>query len=637
MESTKLVRRGFLAALIALAVLSSAYVEARGGIGGQASASSHETDVLSSRAMEAAMGSTSLVERLEARMGDGFGGAWFEDSTAQLHVGVTSEASREAAEAVAAEVGLASNVTETPVRSTRAELGAAQDELSHRLADLFARGQVVTSIAPDENAVVVELASTVPAAEREALEDEAASADFNVSISTEPDPRLSYTKAVGQCRKFEPDKAFCDSEYVAGVSIESTNKEVCTGGPAVRLQDHSTKAKETLTYILTAGHCIDSEMGGGLGTDWFAFNKEGKAIEVGEAVEFLNAETDVGVIKVNSEVTPGWLSKGFTPLVPTVATWDTTSESNPFEVHGQKKPTKGTESCLSGQTSGTNCGEIVNESTEIEFEPKVITKNLVEVKMTKMEPGDSGGPWFSISTPTEAEGTAVGWRNSNNYALFHSLATSFSKLSTKLELLTKENKVRHPRVKAGKYPVTTHGGLSGGAEKFVIEGGAVECKKTSHHSVISEETSTWTDTPKFENCTMFGFEGATVNMEGCYFENHAVGRTSADNYKAEVDVVCPEGKSIKMAAGTCKAEIKGQTGLETMDLIDDTSASPKKDITLRPTVGGIAYTVTEDGCVCKFNGTGNKTGGEYLSTENITVTGQSTTTPSEKIDIEVAG
>jgi hypothetical protein len=74
-----------------------------------------------------------------------------------------------------------------------------------------------------------------------------------------------------------------------------------------------------------------------------------------------------------------------------------------------------------------------------------------------------------------------------------------------------------------------------------------------------------------------------------------------------------------------------------VDLVDDTTASPKKDITMRPTLTGISYTVTEDGASCPFKGTGEKTSGEYTSAEGVTLAGQSPTEPALKIDIEVTG
>ncbi len=79
-----------------------------------------------------------------------------------LHVGVTSPASRRHAEAVAAHAGLSGNVIATPVPSTLAELEAAQERWGHFLSDLFARAEVGTGFRRSDNAVAVELGSSVP-------------------------------------------------------------------------------------------------------------------------------------------------------------------------------------------------------------------------------------------------------------------------------------------------------------------------------------------------------------------------------------------------------------------------------------------------------------------------------------------
>jgi len=51
-------------------------------------------------------------------------------------------------------------------------------------------------------------------------------------------------------------------------------------------------------------------------------------------------------------------------------------------------------------------------------------------------------------------------------------------------------------------------------------------------------------------------------------------------------------------------EIKEQKGLTTVKSTNLANGG----ITLEPEVGGIAYTVTNDGFGCPFSGTGNKTG-----------------------------
>jgi hypothetical protein len=98
--------------------------------------------------VQAKVANASLPGRLEGAMGDGYAGAWFENGLAQLYVGMTSRAGQAAAEAVVAQAGLAGVVTIVPVRSTMAQLFAAQNQWNGKLADLVARGAVQTGIQP---------------------------------------------------------------------------------------------------------------------------------------------------------------------------------------------------------------------------------------------------------------------------------------------------------------------------------------------------------------------------------------------------------------------------------------------------------------------------------------------------------
>lgn len=197
-----------------------------------------------------------------------------------------------------------------------------------------------------------------------------------------------------------------------------------------------------------------------------------------------------------------------------------------------------------------------------------------------------------------------------------------------------------PEFNAESYPVTIHGTGANIGEKFTTEAGAVECEVSHYHGEISAHyhstfPSTATVHPTYTGCKAFGFLSATVTTTGCDYVFHVTEKVIADYYRAHVTIECEVGKSIKITASTCAAEVKPQS-LTTVDITNDTAATPKKDITVKPTVTGIKYTVTSDGFLCPFGGTGEKAGGEYSTAENgrITITGLRGT---ESIGIEVAG
>jgi hypothetical protein len=191
-----------------------------------------------------------------------------------------------------------------------------------------------------------------------------------------------------------------------------------------------------------------------------------------------------------------------------------------------------------------------------------------------------------------------------------------------------------PSFKAGLYPATIHGSSAKGTEAITTEGGKVECA-VSYHAELKEASTTLTLGPTYSGCEAFGFIGIPVSAEGCAYLLHVSGQSAEDKYKATFDVSCPAGKSIKIEAGSCKVEIKAQSGLASVAITDDTEATPKRDITFDPEVANLAYTVTQDGFLCPFNGTGSKTGGTFTASSPTTLTGQSPSNPETKIGVEV--
>lgn len=182
------------------------------------------------------------------------------------------------------------------------------------------------------------------------------------------------------------------------------------------------------------------------------------------------------------------------------------------------------------------------------------------------------------------------------------------------------------------YPVTVHGSEPHGNTTIITEAGTWTCDHTVHGE-LSQASQTLTLKPTFTNCTWNGFPGS-VAVEGCDYLYHVTTRVAADKYRAHMDIVCPEGKSIKVTAATCKFEIPGQTGLTTVDF-DDMTTSPQSlnDLTITDTAAGTTYKVTQDGFGCPFSGTGHKTGAEFISHQPLTLKGFIPGGPQQAIHI----
>ena len=203
-----------------------------------------------------------------------------------------------------------------------------------------------------------------------------------------------------------------------------------------------------------------------------------------------------------------------------------------------------------------------------------------------------------------------------------------------------------PLLEASKYWATIEATGENVGENFHTEAGAITCKVSHYTATLSAASSTLTVHPTYTECQAFGLFTATVNTEECNYVFHATEKVSADNYRAHVDVVCPAGQSIKWSATPCKWEYKAQTGLTTVDIVDNTGLSPN-DISIQPTLlaekaenrngknGPLAYTVTADGFGCPLNGTGAKTGAEYSSTSGITAI--ATAPAGTQVSLKVTG
>jgi hypothetical protein len=163
--------------------------------------------------------------------------------------------------------------------------------------------------------------------------------------------------------------------------------------------------------------------------------------------------------------------------------------------------------------------------------------------------------------------------------------------------LTASAAIAIPQFTASSYPAQT---TATGIAFLNTEAGWTECDVHVLGHSISASSSTHTLTKTYSNCVAFGFLNATVNTEGCAYVLHATEQVSGGVYNHHVDVVCPAGKSIKIEASTCKAEVKAQNNRTTV-----TTTNSGGSVTVQPNVK-LDMVVTQDGFGCPFGGTGTK-------------------------------
>lgn len=170
------------------------------------------------------------------------------------------------------------------------------------------------------------------------------------------------------------------------------------------------------------------------------------------------------------------------------------------------------------------------------------------------------------------------------------------------------------------HPVTLTGSKLG--EKghvFTVEGGtkSIACETATFSVELVDPSKTLQVSPTYGGCTGFGFS-ATVKMEGCAFVVDADEETAAFEFKGTADVVCPEGKKIKMNAGTCEVQIGAQTNRSKVEYDDNEEASPP-DFQLTVDLKELSYTKV-DGFLCPLFGSGAGSDGTYAGDSLVEAT-----------------
>lgn len=135
-----------------------------------------------------------------------------------------------------------------------------------------------------------------------------------------------------------------------------------------------------------------------------------------------------------------------------------------------------------------------------------------------------------------------------------------------------------------------------GEQIFTTKEGTVTCKKATFTGTSSVTTTAVQDlAPKYEECTAFGFIGASVTAEGgCVYRFTLVEGSSPPTAKVNV---CPTGGQVKVVGGFCTMTIgnSGNTSLSHI-VFSNEGSKTTRDIKANVTVEGVTYTAGS-GCV----------------------------------------
>ena len=147
------------------------------------------------------------------------------------------------------------------------------------------------------------------------------------------------------------------------------------------------------------------------------------------------------------------------------------------------------------------------------------------------------------------------------------------------------------------------------AHLFTIEAGLkVQCKKAQFEGTMTKTAQKTVEvTPKYSECTAFGFE-ATVNMGSCKYKFQEP--FASGPFKGETSILCKAGEPAKVTAGTCEVQF-GEQGPKKTITYENQATSPAT-VRVEVVLEKLKYNKTKDGIFCPLNGTGEKEDGTYF-------------------------
>jgi hypothetical protein len=170
--------------------------------------------------------------------------------------------------------------------------------------------------------------------------------------------------------------------------------------------------------------------------------------------------------------------------------------------------------------------------------------------------------------------------------------------------------------------VNVHGTGENIGERFTIDGVSTECKTSHFTGTITNVSSTVTLNPTYTGCTLAG-TGITIHVKpnGCAF-HYTLTDVNVTTYRAHTKLTCPTATPIQVeGTGTSCEYTLGPNGNENLTTVSLTKDA--LDVTMKPEITGLTATVTKDGFLCPYSGTGVKTGGTYTATGYMTLTASS--------------
>lgn len=339
-----------------------------------------------------------VVQSLEEALGDEYAGVSFDDSIGAFVVPVLPGADRAEVAVEMGQMGIKNDYRVAFARSSWAELEAAQDQLDNALRPFIESGMARTSLDPEANAVMVDIAGDADQGEVKEIRRLAIHPGVSVRLSEGAQDRFQ-TGALGCTPQWI--ERYCGTPLRGGVGLNIHNdavRECSVGFPA--------RGNDGKPYILTAGHC--AAFANSSVKHWDSADEFIDILHqsLSETLEHLHY---IGELKQYSFPTHDWAKIEASEPYWNVSPWPTRvvkwGENQPtiinenYPIDGEASTYKGQIVCHSGVSSGTSCGVVaaVHVTETVVAHVAGLVYDLNQVLGGCAEGGDSGGPVFADS------------------------------------------------------------------------------------------------------------------------------------------------------------------------------------------------------------------------------------------------
>jgi hypothetical protein len=320
-----------------------------------------------------------LDDELSNLLGSQYAGIWFDaEDGGRVKVGIAPGAAAQAAsvQRIVYSYGLTAMTDLVSVRYTEGELQDMQESARRSLDEMIDSGHASTAYNTKSNAVVITAPVRLPSSEETRIQSLARNAWVRVR-------RVNAPALVGQYDTC--NITFCNPPMRGGRGISIGKSGNCTAGFVAQ-----SRTVFDDWWMLTAGHCVFFG-----GTTWNAQNESGVWSQLGNSAFFSFAGGpgyDAGIIHLN------WNSVWMTP--PPIAALIVKASANTtydptYAIHTTAFSSVGQMICRTGQTTGTECGEVTDLGADFTA-GGFTTHNLGEVDVCGSQGGDSGGPMYKI-------------------------------------------------------------------------------------------------------------------------------------------------------------------------------------------------------------------------------------------------